>query len=372
MLAEHRGYASDGRRTQLFRAAVEKVVRPCDIVADVGCGTGILGLLCLQAGAARVVGIDSTGIIDVAREAFARAGLVNRCLFIRGSSFQVEIPERADVLICDHVGYFGFDYGVVDLLADARRRFLKPHGAVIPSGIALQLAAVESTDARAQADGWRSAAVPPEYHWLSGLGINAKYAVELTPRHVLGPPAELGYIDLTTDTPDFLSWTANLVVERDGTLHGLAGWFRCELAAGVSMTNSPLDEGKIDRPQAFLPIGEAVPVASGDQVVATVMMRPSESLIAWSVGLPKYGKRFRHSTWDGLMLGTDDLVRADPDRIPRLSRNGRAREIVLGYCDGHRTSREIEELVLKLHPGLLPSRREISRFVTAVLARDTE
>ena len=52
-------------------------------------------------------------------------------------------------------------------------------------------------------------------------------------------------------------------IERDGTMHGLAGWFDCELADGVSMTNSPLSDRAIDRSQAFLPIEEAGPGARG-------------------------------------------------------------------------------------------------------------
>ena len=80
-------------------------------------------------------------------------------------------------------------------------------------------------------------------------------------------PAVLGEIDLQADNPEFLSWNAELRIGRDGTVDGLAGWFECALAEGVWMTNSPLAEKPIRRPQAFLPIGEAMPVREGDLVV---------------------------------------------------------------------------------------------------------
>lgn len=38
------------------------------IVLDVGCGTGILSLFCAKAGAARVIAVDNSDIIDKARE----------------------------------------------------------------------------------------------------------------------------------------------------------------------------------------------------------------------------------------------------------------------------------------------------------------
>ncbi len=65
-------------------------------------------------------------------------------------------------------------------------------------------------------------------------------------------------------------------------------------------------------------------------------------------------------------------MRSRPERVPRLSWEGEARVAVLGYRDGHRTAREIEQAVLRAHPNLFPSPEEISRFVAQVLGRDTE
>lgn len=45
---------------------------------------------------------------------------------------------------------------------------------------------------------------------------------------------------------------------------------------------------------------------------------------------------------------------------------------MLGYCDGRRTAREVEQAVLREHPNLLPSPAEISQFVVQVLGKDTQ
>lgn len=155
-------------------------------------------------------------------------------------------------------------------------------------------------------------------------------------------------------------------------MHGLAGWFECELSEGVWMTNSPLAERPIQRSQAFMPIGEAVRVESGDVVKTTIMARPAEHLIAWTVEFLSTGQRFAHSTWQGMLFTPEDLVRKNPLRIPQLGRKGQARSTVLGYCDGKRTAHEIEQAVLRDHPDLLPSSGEIVSFVAQVLGRDTE
>lgn len=38
------------------------------IVLDVGCGTGILSMFCARAGAAKVIAVDNSDIVDRARE----------------------------------------------------------------------------------------------------------------------------------------------------------------------------------------------------------------------------------------------------------------------------------------------------------------
>ena len=53
MLDEHLGYVADRIRLERFRAAIAKAITAGDRVADLGCGSGILGLLCLRAGAGR-------------------------------------------------------------------------------------------------------------------------------------------------------------------------------------------------------------------------------------------------------------------------------------------------------------------------------
>ena len=372
VLKEHLEYLSLPHRLNLYRAAVEKLVRPGDRVVDAGCGTGVLGLLCLQAGAAHVHAIDSTAAIEVAREALTRAGWAPKTDFIRGTSFQVELPELVDVVICDHVGYFGFDYGLIGLLADARRRFLRPGGILIPGRLKLHVGAVESQKGRQLVEAWQAPGIPPEFHWVRQHGVNSKYAVTLQPDELLTNPAELGCIDLQADNPDFFSWSERLTVLRDGVLHGLAGWFECELAEGVWMTNSPMSDSTIDRPQAFLPIDEALPVKAGDQLDLTLMARPAEHMIAWTVGHPASGSRFSHSTWLGDLLEQERLARSHPEHVPQINRTAHARGVVLGYCDGQRSLAKVQEAVLRDHPALFPSSEEIERFVKMVLSRDTQ
>ena len=370
MLSEHLGYIADRVRSERFRQAIARTVGPGDCVVDAGCGFGVLGLMCLQAGAGHVWGIDQTPAVTIARDTMDRAGFGDRYTCIRESTFRATVPAPVDVIICDHVGYFGLDYGVAALLDDARRRFLKPGGKIMPQRIRLMLAGVTSTPARKVAEAWSGATVPAEFHWLRENGINTKHSREFASDEIGTGPELLGTIDLRESNPAHFSFKAELHADKDGVLDGFAGWFECELADDVWMTNSPLAPDRIDRPQVFLAFDQPIPVRAGDRIEASISLRPEDGLIGWTVRAPHDGRRQKHSNWSDRALAMTDLV-AQADRVPRLSSGGRARQIFYTYLDGGRTLAEIEHAMLADHPGLFPTTQELSRFIRSECARST-
>jgi predicted RNA methylase len=100
-------------------------------------------MLACRAGAARVYAIESDGIAGLARQIVRANGLDDRIVGVRGHSMHVRLPEPADVVVCDQIGQFGFEAGVIQYFADARRRLLKPGARLIPSRVDLWLAPVE-------------------------------------------------------------------------------------------------------------------------------------------------------------------------------------------------------------------------------------
>ncbi|HEX4348551.1 MAG TPA: hypothetical protein VHZ73_13330, partial [Vicinamibacterales bacterium] len=91
---EHRKYLQDTVRVGALRRAIAATVRPGDVVLDLASGTGILGLLALDAGAGRVYSIESTGMVEIARSIAAANGLADRWTFVHGFSAHVTLPER--------------------------------------------------------------------------------------------------------------------------------------------------------------------------------------------------------------------------------------------------------------------------------------
>lgn len=368
-VGEHIEYLTLPGRNALYRQAIAAALRPGDTVADLGCGVGVLGLFCLEAGASHCWGIDSSEAIHLAREAMQRAGLAERYSCVADSTFRTELPARVDLIICDHVGYMGFDYGIIRLMRDARARFLKPGGRMIPQGLDLIAAAVESDDCRTRAARWGQPDVPEAFHWIETLDRNQRSAVTLDAAALLGAPSVLGSIDLAEDEPALFRFDAMLKIERAGRFDGFAGWFDCTLADGVRMTNSPVDPASIQRSQAFFPAQESFAVIAGDEIAISLRFRADGEEIAWTIRPPGGTRPHRMATFNSRALAPQDLAR-DPARVPVLSPLGAARAYVLSLVDGQRSREAIIAHVLAERPNLLPTPEAIREFVEAVLTRD--
>ena len=372
MLDEHYDYHSTRNRHALFERAIAATVRPGDRVADLGCGTGILGLMCLKAGAGFSYEIETGPILEAARETFLRTGFAERAAFIREKTNRVTLPEPVDLLICDHVGYFGIDYGIIAMLQDARRRFLAPGGRIMPLRLVLRLAPVSSRKAFRRVTRWRAPKIAPEFRWLNDLATHQKQTANLAAEDLLQDALPVAEIDFREDIPESLVMTAEFKAAQSGPLHGLAGWFEAELAPGIWMTNAPGHPKAITRPQAFFPIDPPIDVSRGEVIRTSLVIRHAEETIVWEVQLPARKIRVRRSTLEGELLDAAWRKRAEPGFTPRLSAEARAWQKVLACCDGTRTTQEVIAHVQETYPDLMPSAEEIAAFVTRVIERDTQ
>ncbi|WP_390583472.1 50S ribosomal protein L11 methyltransferase [Erythrobacter sp. MTPC3] len=369
-MAEHISYLALPGRYELFSKAFETIIQPGDTVADLGCGVGVLGLQCLKAGASKVYGIDGSKAIDIAGEAMTRAELTDKYHCIAGSTFDVSLPERVDALICDHIGFFGIDYGIVDMLRDAEKRFLKPSGVIVPDGIKLLIAGVSSEKAQKKAAAWTGEQIPAEFHWLDEQSRNTKHSYNFGEDELCSAETELGYVALGAEAEEMCSFFADLIIDRDCVFGGIAGWFSAHLGGDVWMTNSPLDTASIKREQALFPVSRPFAVRAGDRIEVAFKVRSDGELLIWKVRLPD-GSIQKQSTWASMALSLDDLKVAGNEPV-ELSEKAADRQFVLSHIDGVRTAAEIEEIVLGERPDLRPTIGAGREFVRTVLARNSK
>lgn len=253
---------TDKVRMDAYRKAIFERVKQGDVVVDLGAGTGLLSIWAIKAGAKKVYALEKTDAIHLAKE-IAR---VNQCSdqieFVHGNSKEVELPEKADVLISETLGSFAVDENTLEFTLDARERFLKPHAVLIPDHIELFVAAVDVPDVYQKLDYWRHI---PQINFTPAFELfSQKIMVEqVPPENLMSSISSMGSFDLRTMDNPRLNTGVYLQIERAGCLHGVAGWFKTRLADGIEINTSP-HHPTTHWKQAFFPFKEKIHVIARD------------------------------------------------------------------------------------------------------------
>lgn len=87
-------------------------------VLDIGCGPGHYSVELAARGATRVLGLDfADGMLDIARQSAARAGVGNACTFEMGNFFERKFDERFDYVIA--MGFMDYVEEPVSMMTKA-------------------------------------------------------------------------------------------------------------------------------------------------------------------------------------------------------------------------------------------------------------
>lgn len=284
LLEYHASLLADADRVDRFRAAIFAVVRPGDVVVDIGTGTGLLAFFACQAGAARVFAIEEGRIAAIARELATLNGFADRIEFFEQRSYDVELPARADVLITETLWNFGIGEGMAGFIADARRRFLKPGARVIPAAVDLHVAPVQADRLHAMLRNR-----PADVHGLDLSPIRRYQLHNVHMPHLgadglLAASALLASTELDESAPRDLDAEVGVKVAEAGVLHGICGWFRARLAPGIVLDNEPPSETS-SWAHAFFPLPSAVGVLPGDDISIAIQTSGDGSVWRWRTGV---------------------------------------------------------------------------------------
>jgi SAM-dependent methyltransferase len=247
----HASMLEDRVRTSAFLAALDELVRPDDVVVDIGTGTGVLAVAAARAGARHVYAIEATPLAHEAREVIRANGLDDRVTVVEGWSTRISLPERATVAVSEILGSDALEERVLPILADARRRLLEPGARLIPSDVRIfglpvsvpddHLASLTFTHSNtARWSSWYGLELGPLADYSSRR--RQRYTAVIDDVRSWTSPTEpvlLTELDLTgLETPQ-VDVTMTAVATGSGAVNGVVGYFEAQLSPGVVLSTNP-------------------------------------------------------------------------------------------------------------------------------------
>lgn len=300
----HEWMLKDSVRCEAFRKAIAETVTPGCAVLDVGAGTGILSLFAAQAGARVVYAVERTGIAELARRIVAENGFSDRVHVLRDDMESIELPEKVDVIVSEWLGGYGLDENLLPIVTQARDRWLKPGGKLIPKSVSSLIALAYDGLLQQDIDFWRS---DPYGFDLSAIGaIRAQQSDiarhDLMQADILCAPRTMWKLDCRTcsaaETNRPSEVRLELVAERDGQVNTLAAWFDAKLSDHVRLCNGPA-EPDTHWGRTIFPIGRVLDMNKGTWAQIHFVHEPKgkgESLATWDIAV------------DGSNFGSQDVT----------------------------------------------------------------
>lgn len=286
----HRTLIADRVRNEALYAALRSVVRPgVTTVADIGAGTGLLGLIAAKLGAKDVFLYEAAEVAGIAAAVLKRNRARN-CHLMPCHSTEMDDPPRVDVVVSETLGNYALEENIVATLADARKRHLNPGGVVIPSRIRQLVAPVTSERIARELAVWDEVGHGIDLAPARTMSLNNIYVRTLDTTELL-PGSHAGRlwdeIDLTRETRSTRRGEGRWRIARAATIHGFALWWQAELVPGITLSTAP-DAPRTHWEQLYCPLLEPLRAAAGEEVSVQIRSRSSEAAgthIAWTAAL---------------------------------------------------------------------------------------
>lgn len=222
----HNLMLNDSVRMQSFKKAIFEVVKRGDVVCDLGTGTGVLAEWAFEAGASKVYGIDfNQKMVDIAKDKLSKFD--DKFIPLLGNSLDIELPEKVDVLISETIGNFADNENCVEFLKDAKQRFLKTDGMMIPSTLEQMLVPVHSSKLAESIQSQKSLnyyeTVIPKGDYLSDSILVNKF-------------------DFEKNNPSEYDKKFIIQLNRNNSITGFKGWFVAQLSPSVILNTEEVGE----------------------------------------------------------------------------------------------------------------------------------
>ncbi|XP_068604098.1 protein arginine N-methyltransferase 6 [Brachionichthys hirsutus] len=228
----HEEMLADHVRTNAYRTAILRNSESLrdKVVLDVGAGTGVLSIFCVQAGARKVYAVEACSIAEQAVKIIKQNNMEDKIKVIRGTVETVDLPETVEVIVSEWMGYALLHESMLNSVLYARDRWLKPGGIILPSKAELHIAPMIEPVAEDRLHFWCTMKdaygvdMSSMSDFARGCIMNSDIVVNaVNVEDVLSHPARFAELDLHSVTAE--------------ELRSVKGHFRC-LSFGSSSVNA--------------------------------------------------------------------------------------------------------------------------------------
>jgi hypothetical protein len=210
-------------------------------------------------------------------------------------------PPKVDLVISETLGNYALEEGLLETLMDARR-YLKPGGAILPSGLQQFVAPTCDPALQQDIDLWNGVGFGLNLDAARLISLNNLYVRRILPTQLAAPGMCWDDLDFSPKAPVINSRRQQQVsfTPAPQTIRGLALWWVCTLAPGIDISTAP-DAIGTHWDQVYLPLLESVDIEAGDelQVTLTSDTRPTVGMrLQWRVAHRRAGKRVSEQSLD--------------------------------------------------------------------------
>ncbi len=246
---------NDRARTESFIAGIRQVVRPGDVVVEIGTGTGVLAVAAARAGAKHVYAIEESSIAESAQAIFEANGVADRITLVRETSTEVDLPERGDLLVSEMIGNEPLAERLLEVTADAVKRLLKPGARLVPSKIRVFGLPVTVPDDQLMKYSFHEESLRTWRSWYgvdfgplataarTRLGFFLNNTLEARTWKRLSEPALLLEADLEMIRAPTVDTAKEVTATESGQLNGVVVYFEAELGPRAHLTTHPAEAG---------------------------------------------------------------------------------------------------------------------------------
>jgi len=274
----HRTLIADKVRNEAFYKALKATIVPGrTIVADIGAGTGVLGLMASKLGAREVLLFEASEVAGVAAKVL-KANRAKNCQVIPCHSTEFHDPPRVDVVVSETLGNYAFEEHMIATLHDARMRYLRYGGVMIPSRVTQFVAPVVVRRIDHELRAWERVGYGIDLSAAQTMSLNNAYVRAIKPADLLDgvasakewDTAQLGF-DKRTSRKGEASWK----LAHPATIYGFACWWQADLGNGITLSTAP-DAPRTHWEQLYYPLLSPLQVQAGEAVMVSLRSQSSQ------------------------------------------------------------------------------------------------